>query len=230
LFLNTLFVDRGGGQAYGGVKRQVTRMKQKLGAGLMAVAWCCLAAGCSMIGTGSAPGPAAPLPSAPACPAPAMDARAWREYSVLTPEGVFRIRLPPGWMHTPSHAGFYPRGADADGPYWSTDWARQNDYFHQWVQPDGGLTLKESALRNPAAQTLEYSACEEDLSGATALFETQAYALPIDPPGDASRFYAASTMLPLEAGGWLVISGVFETRRAQEEFLAALRTAHLARE
>jgi len=37
-------------------------------------------------------------------------------------------------------------------------------------------------------------------------------------------------MLPVEAGGWLVVSGIFETRRGQEEFLTALRTAHLAGE
>jgi hypothetical protein len=159
-----------------------------------------------------------------------MDARTWREYSVLTPEGVFRIRLPPGWMHTPSHAGLYPRGADADGPYWSTDWARQNDYFHQWVQPAGLPSLQDSAPRDPAAQVLEYRACEEELSGTMALFETQAYALPIGPQAADVRRYAASMMLPVNAAGWLVVSGVFETRRGQEEFLAALRTAHLARE
>jgi hypothetical protein len=37
-------------------------------------------------------------------------------------------------------------------------------------------------------------------------------------------------MLQVKAGGWLVASGVFETRRGQEEFLTALRTAHLAGE
>jgi ribosomal protein L11 methylase PrmA len=35
-------------------------------------------------------------------------------------------------------------------------------------------------------------------------------------------------VLRVKTGGWLVVSGVFETRRAQEEFLTALRTAHLA--
>jgi hypothetical protein len=159
-----------------------------------------------------------------------MDARAWREYSVLIPGGVFRIRLPAGWMHTPSHAGLYPRGADADGPYWSTFWARQNDYFRQWVQPAGDLTLKDSTPGDPDAHALEYNACEEDLSGTRALFETQAYALPMDPSADALRRYAASMMLPVKAGGWLVVSGVFETRSGQEEFLTALRTAHLAGE
>ena len=52
----------------------------------------------------------------------------------------------------------------------------------------------------------------------------------MDPPADALRRYAASMMLPVEAGGWLVVSGIFETRRGQEEFLTALRTAHLAGE
>jgi ribosomal protein L11 methylase PrmA len=37
-------------------------------------------------------------------------------------------------------------------------------------------------------------------------------------------------MLRVKAGGWLVVSGIFETRRGQEEFLAALRTARLAGE
>ena len=198
--------------------------------GLMVVVWCCLAAGCSTFGAGRTASPGAALPSAPPCPGPAMDTRTWREYSVLAPEGVFRIRLPAGWMHTPSHAGLYPRGADADGPYWSTDWARQNDYFQQWVQPAGGLPLKDSAPSDPDAQSLEYSTCEEYLSGTRALFETQAYALPVDPQAGALRLYAAAMMLPVKDGGWLVISGVFETRQGQEEFLAALRTAHLARE
>ena len=117
----------------------------------MLVIWCGVAAGCSTFGAGGVPSPDAALPSAPPCPAPALDARTWRDYSVLIPEGVFRIRLPAGWMHTPSHAGLYPRGADADGPYWSTDWARQNDYFQQWVQPAGSLTLKDAA-----PQYLEY--------------------------------------------------------------------------
>ena len=196
----------------------------------MGVVWCCVAAGCSMFGAARIPSPDATLPSAPPCPGPAVDARTWREYSVLIPEGVFRIRLPAGWMHTPSHAGLYPRGADADGPYWSTYWARQNDYFQQWVQPAGSLTLKDAAPRDPGAQTLEYSACEEYLAGTRALFETQAYAIPMDPQAGALRLYAASMMLPVKAGGWLVVSGVFETRRGQEEFLTALRTAHLAGE
>jgi hypothetical protein len=198
--------------------------------GLLVVVGFCVAAGCSMIGAGRTPGPDAALPSAPPCPGPGMDARTWREYSVLTPEGVFRIRLPAGWMHTPSHAGLYPRGADADGPYWSTYWARQNDYFHQWVQPAGSLTLKDSPPRDPDTQTLEYSHCEEYLSGTRALFETQAYAIPMGPQAGALRLYAASMMLQVKAGGWLVASGVFETRRGQEEFLTALRTAHLAGE
>ncbi|MBI5578784.1 MAG: hypothetical protein HY895_06490 [Deltaproteobacteria bacterium] len=196
---------------------------------LMLVVWCLVAAGCSTFGPGSRLGRDAPLPSAPPCPGQAMDARSWREYSVLTPEGFFRIRLPAGWMHTPSHAGLYPRGAGADGPYWSTYWARQNDYFRQWVQPVG-ITLKDSAPREPDVQSLEYSACEEVVSGTRALFESQAYALPADPPAGALRLYAAAMMLPVRAGGWLVVSGVFETRRGQEEFLTALRTAHLAPE
>jgi hypothetical protein len=196
----------------------------------MVVVWCCVAAGCSTFGAGRTPSPDAALPSAPACPGPAVDARAWREYSVLTPEGVFRIRLPAGWMHTPSHAGLYPRGSDADGPYWSTFWARQNNYFRQWVQPAGRLALKDSAIGEPDAQTLEYSACEEYRFGTKALFETQAYALPIGPQAGASRLYAAAMMVPVKARGWLVVSGVFETRHGQEEFLTALRTAHLADE
>jgi len=198
--------------------------------GLMGVIWCCVVAGCSTFGAGRTASPDATLLSAPPCPGPAVDARTWREYSVLTPEGVFRIRLPAGWMHTPSHAGLYPRGADADGPYWSTDWARQNDYFQQWVQPAGSLTLKDAAPRDPDAQSLEYSHCEEYASGTRALYETQAYAIPIDPQTGALRLYAASMMLQVNAGGWLVVSGVFETRRGQEEFLTALRTAHLAGE
>jgi hypothetical protein len=196
----------------------------------MVVVGCCVAAGCSTFGAGRTPSPDATLPSAPPCPAPAVDARAWREFSVLTPEGVFRIRLPADWMHTPSYAGFYPRGTDADGPYWSTYWARQNDSFHQWVQPAGGPTLKDSTPHDPGAHILEYRACEEDLYGVKALFETQVYVLPIDPPAAGVRLYAASLMLPVTAGGCLVVSGVFETRRGQEEFLTALRTAHLARE
>ena len=207
----------------------MTLMQQKMRGGLMVVVWFCVAAGCSMFGAGRTPSPDATLPSAPPCPGPAIDARSWREYSVLTPEGVFRIRLPAGWMHTPSHAGLYPRGADADGPYWSSYWARQNDYFQQWVQP-AGMTLKDSAPREPDAQSLEYRSCEEYLSGTRALFETQAYALPADPQAGALRRYAASMMLQVKAGGWLVVSGVFETRRGQEEFLTALRTAHLAPE
>jgi hypothetical protein len=208
----------------------MTRMQRKMRGGLMLVVWCCVAAGCSMFGAGRTPSLDATLPSAPPCPAPALDARTWRDYSVLIPEGVFRIRLPTGWMHTPSHAGLYPRGADADGPYWSTDWARQNDYFQQWVQPAGSLTLKDSAPRGIDAQPLEYSACEEYLSGTRALFETQAYAIPMDPPAGALKLYAASMMIQVKAGGWLVVSGVFETRRGQEEFLTALRTARLAGE
>jgi len=196
----------------------------------MVVVWCCVAAGCGTFGDGRTPHPDASLPSAPPCPGPAVDARTWREYSVLIPEGVFRIRLPAGWMHTPSHAGLYPRGADADGPYWSTFWARQNDYFQQWVQPAGRLTLKDSAPRDPDAQTLEYGACEEYLSGTRALFETQAYAIPIGSQADAVRLYAAAMLLQIKAGGWLVVSGVFETRQGQVEFLAALRTAHLTGE
>jgi hypothetical protein len=172
--------------------------------------------------------PACPAP--PPCPGPAVDARNWREYCVLIPEGVFRIRLPAGWMHTPSHAGLYPRGADADGPYWSTYWVRQNDYFQQWVQPADRLILKDSAPYDPDAQSLEYGACEEDLSGTRALFETQAYAIPMGSQADAVRLYAASMLLQIKAGGWLVVSGVFETRQGQVEFLAALRTAHLAGE
>ena len=195
--------------------------------GLMLVVWCCVAAGCSMFGAARPPSSDAALPSAPPCPAPVLDTLTWREYSVLIPEGVFRIRLPAGWMHTPSHAGLYPRGADADGPYWSTYWARRNDYFQQWVQPAGGLTLKDAAPRAPDAHALEYSACEEPGSGTRALFETQAYA---DPQAGALRLYAASMMLQVKAGGWLVVSGAFETRRGQEEFLAALRTARLAGE
>jgi hypothetical protein len=80
------------------------------------------------------------------------------------------------------------------------------------------------------APPLEYRACEEYLSGTRALFETQVYPIPMVPPADALRRYAASMMLPVKAGGWLVVSGVFETRRGQEEFLTALRTAHLASE
>jgi len=206
----------------------MTLMQQKMRGGLMLVVWCCVAAGCSTFGAGRTPSPEATLPSAPPCPGPALDARTWREYSVLIPEGVFRIRLPAGWMHTPSHAGLYPRGRDADGPYWSTYWARQNDYFQQWVQPSGSLTLKDSAPRDPDAHALEYSACEEYVSGTKALFETQAYAIPIDPPAGALRLYAASMTIQVKAEGWLVVSGVFETRRGQEEFLTALRTARLA--
>jgi hypothetical protein len=209
----------------------MTLMQRTMRAGVMLVVCCCVAAGCSMFGAGGTPSPDdATLPSAPPCPGPGLDARTWQEYSVLIPEGVFRIRLPAGWMHTPSHAGFYPRGTDADGPYWSTDWARGNDYFQQWVQPAGSLTLKDSAPGEPGVQALEYRACEEPFSGTRALFETQAYAIPMAPPADALRRYAASKMLPVEAGGWLVVSGVFETRRGQEEFLTALRTAHLANE
>jgi len=196
----------------------------------MLVVWCCVAAGCSTFGAGRTPSPEATLPSAPPCPGPALDEQTWREYSVLIPEGVFRIRLPAGWMHTPSHAGLYPRGADADGPYWSTYWARQNDYFQQWIQPSGSLTLKDSVPRDPDAQTLDYSACEEYVYGTRALFETQAYAIPIAPQSDALRLYAASMTLQVKAGGWLAVSGVFETRRGQEEFLTALRTARLAGE
>jgi hypothetical protein len=196
----------------------------------MLIVWCFAAAGCSMFGTGRTPGSNATQPSAPPCPGPAVDARTWRDYRVLIPEGVFCIRLPAGWMRTPSHAGFYPRGRDADGPYWSTYWARRNDSFHQWVQPDGRLTLKDSAPRDSSAQILDYRACEEYLSGTRALFETQAYAIPIDPRPGEVRLYAASMMLQVNSGGWLVVSGVFETRRGQEEFLTALRTAHLARE
>jgi hypothetical protein len=205
----------------------MTLMQQKMRGGLMLVVWCCVAAGCSTFGAGRPPSPEATLPSAPPCPGPALDARTWQEYSVLTPEGVFRIRLPAGWMHTPSHAGLYPRGRAADGPYWSTYWARQNDYFQQWVQPSGSLTLKDSAPHDPDAHALEYSACEEYVSGTMALFETQAYAIPIDPPASDLRLYAASMTIQGKAGGWLVVSGVFETRRGQEEFLTALRTARL---
>jgi hypothetical protein len=209
----------------------MTLMHRTMRGSLMVVACCCVAAGCSMFGAGGTPSPDdAALPSAPPCPGPGLDAQVWREYSVLIPEGVFRIHLPAGWMHTPSHAGFYPRGADADGPYWSTDWARENDYFQQWVQPAGSLTLKDSGPRDPSVQALEYRACEEYLSGTRALFETQVYSIPMEPPADALRRYAASMMLPVEAGGWMVVSGVFETRRGQEEFLTALRTAHLAGE
>ena len=212
------------------MKRPMTPMQRKMLRGLMVVVWCCAAAGCSIFGGGRTPGSDVPQPSAPPCPEPAVDARAWREYSVLIPEGLFFIRLPAGWTHTPSHAAFYPRGAGADGPYWSTDWARRNDYFHQWVQPTGRPTLKDSAPGDPGAHILDYRACEEDLSGTMALFETQAYAIPIDPQAAEVRLYAASLMLPVRTGGWLVVSGVFKTRRGQEEFLAALRTAHLARE
>jgi hypothetical protein len=209
------------------VERSMTLMRRKMRGGLMVVVWCCVAAGCSTFGVGRTPSPDATLPSAPPCPGPAVDTRTWREYSVLIPEGVFRIRLPAGWMHTPSHAGLYPRGADADGPYWSTDWARQNNYFQQWVQPAGNLTLKDSAPRDIDAQPLEYRACEEDLAGTRALFETQAYAIPMDPQAGDLRRYAASMMLQVKAGGWLVVSGIFETRHGQEEFLTALRTVHL---
>jgi len=208
----------------------MTLMQRKMRGGLMLVVWCCVAAGCSTFGAGRTPSPEATLPSAPPCPGPALDARTWRDYSVLIPEGVFRIRLPAGWMHTPSHAGLYPRGGGADGPYWSTYWARQNDYFQQWVQPSGSLTLKDSAPRDPDAHALEYSACEENVFGTKALFETQAYVIPMAPQADALRRYAASMTIQVKAGGWLAVSGVFETRRGQEEFLTALRTAHLAGE
>lgn len=90
--------------------------------------------------------------------------------------------------------------------------------------------MKDSAPRDIDAQILEYSACEEVLSGTRALFETQVYAIPMDPPAGVLRRYAAAMMIPVNAGGWLVVSGVFETRRGQEEFLTALRTAHLAGE
>jgi hypothetical protein len=162
--------------------------------------------------------------STPPCPSPQVSMDTWRVYSVNIKEGTVTIRLPKGWKHTPLTLGLYPEGVGGGGPYWSTMWVHgTNDYFHLWVQPSGGSIMKNASL--PVyTRAEEYSACSEIITGRDAFIETRAIFISIQSAPYQVREYCGAATIKLRSDLWLGVEGCLRTKRAQEEFIAALRT------